>query len=208
MLSGRAAASAAACFFEAIRLVIVVMTRTPQMTPRETGIEITGTCTAGLVQGVQHQLDADEAEDDRQAVAEVDQLLQQAADEEVQLAQTHQGEGVGREDDVRVLGEAEDRGDRVQGEQHVGGADGEHDDHQRGQHALAVVLDEELGAVVLVGDAELLLDGLEEAVLLELLFLLVLAGLLDQLPRGVDEEGAEDEEDPGEAGDDRGSRRR
>ncbi|EME98888.1 Permeases of the major facilitator superfamily protein [Streptomyces mobaraensis NBRC 13819 = DSM 40847] len=64
-----------------------------------------------LVEGVQHQLDADEAEDHRQPVREVDQLPQQAAYQEVQLAQTHEGEGVGREDDVRVLGEAEDRRD-------------------------------------------------------------------------------------------------
>lgn len=64
-----------------------------------------------LVQGVQHQLDADEAEDHREPVREVDQLPQQAAYQEVQLAQAHEGEGVGREDDVRVLGEAEDRRD-------------------------------------------------------------------------------------------------
>lgn len=62
-----------------------------------------------LVQGVQDQLDADEAEDHREPVREVDQLPQQAPYQEVQLAQAHEGEGVGREDDVRVLGEAEDR---------------------------------------------------------------------------------------------------
>lgn len=44
-LCGRAASSAAACFLEAIRLVTVVTARTPQMTPRETGMEICGTCT-------------------------------------------------------------------------------------------------------------------------------------------------------------------
>ena len=76
-----------------------------------------------LVQRVQHQLHADEGEDDRQAVGEVDQPLEQAADQEVQLAQAHQREGVGGEDDVRLLGEAEDRRDRVEREQQVGGAD-------------------------------------------------------------------------------------
>ena len=168
-----ASASAAACFLEAIRLVIVVTTRTRADDAEGDRDGDLRDVDAGLVQGVQHQLDADEAEDDRQAVAEVDQLLQQAADEEVQLTQAHQREGVGREDDVRVLGQAEDRRDRVQREQDVGGADREHDDQHRGHDALAVLLDEQLGAVVPVGDAEALLDGLEQPVLLELLVLLV-----------------------------------
>lgn len=38
-------ASAAACFLLAMRLVIVVITSTPQMTARENGMETTGTCT-------------------------------------------------------------------------------------------------------------------------------------------------------------------
>ncbi|CAL2061615.1 hypothetical protein GPN2_12291 [Streptomyces murinus] len=161
---------------------------------------------ARLVQGVEHQLHADEAEDHRQAVREVDQLLQQAAEEEVQLAQAHQGEGVGGEDDVRVLGQAEDRGDRVQGEQDVGGADGEHHDQHRGHDPLAVLPDPQLGAVVPVGHAEPALRGLQQPVLLELLLTLVVgAGLLDELPGGPYQEGAEEVEDPGEAGDDRGS---
>ena len=56
-----------------------------------------------LVQRVQDQLDADEAEQDGQPVGEVDQPLEQAADEEVELPQAHQREDVGGEDQVGLL---------------------------------------------------------------------------------------------------------
>ena len=90
-------------------------------------------------------------EQDRQAVGQVDQPLEQAADQEVQLAQAHQREDVGGEDQVRLLGEPVDRRDRVEREQQVGRAEREdHDEHRRDQ-PLAVLLDEELGAVPLLG---------------------------------------------------------
>lgn len=59
---------------------------------------------------------------------------------------------------------------------------------------------------IAVGDAEAALGRLEQLVLLELLVLLVRPRFLDQLPGGVDEERAEDVEDPREVGDDRGAR--
>ena len=92
-----------------------------------------------LVQGVQDQLDADEGQDRRQAVGEVDQAVQQSVDQEVQLAQAHQRERRGGEDDEDVLGQAEDGRDRVQGEQDVRAADGHHDQQHRGQDLLAVL---------------------------------------------------------------------
>ena len=61
---------------------------------------------------------------------------------------------------------------------------------------LAVLLDEELGAVPLVGGREAPLDPLQEAVLLELV--VVAVALAGQLDRRVDEERAEEVEDPGE----------
>ncbi len=75
---------------------------------REGGADL-GHGHPALMQGMQHQLDPDEAKDHRQPVGEVDQLPQQAAYQEVQLPKPHQGKGVGGEDDVRILGEAEDR---------------------------------------------------------------------------------------------------
>ena len=92
-----------------------------------------------LVQGMQDQLHADERQDGRQPVGQVDQPVQQAVDEEVELAQAQQRERGGGEDDEDVLGQAEDRRDRVQREQDVGAADGHHDQQHRGQDPLAVL---------------------------------------------------------------------
>src|SRR5262249_55842533 len=83
------------------------------------------------------QLDPDEPEDARQALVQVDQPVEQATDQEVELAQPQQGEHVRGEDQVRLLGQAEDRRDRVQREQHVGGADRDHHDQHRGDHPAA-----------------------------------------------------------------------
>ena len=51
---------------------------------------------------MEHQLDADEREDERQPGGEIDEPVQQAGDEEEQRAQAEQGEGVGGEDDERL----------------------------------------------------------------------------------------------------------
>ena len=83
------------------------------------------------------QLGADEAEDHRQAVGQVDEPVEQAVEQEEQLPQAEQGEGVGGEDQVRLLGEAEDRRDRVDGEDQVGAADGDQGDDQRRDEPLA-----------------------------------------------------------------------
>ena len=77
------------------------------------------------------QLDPDEGEDDGQAGGQVDQPAQQAADEEIQVPQPEQREQVGGEDQERVAGEAKDRRDRVDGEQHVGHPDRDDQDEQR-----------------------------------------------------------------------------
>ena len=53
---------------------------------------------------------------------EVDQPVQQPLDQEEQGPQAEQREGVGGEDDERLLGHAEHRGDGVEGEQQVDAA--------------------------------------------------------------------------------------
>src|SRR4051812_18155217 len=75
-----------------------------------------------LVQRVQNQLHADEEQDEREPLRQVDQSLEQVAEQEVQLPQAHQRENVRGEHQVRLLGQAVDRGDRVQREDQVGGA--------------------------------------------------------------------------------------
>ena len=80
---------------------------------------------------MQDQFDADQPEDRREPVREEDQAVEQAVDEEVELPQAQQGEGGRGEDQVDVLGEAEDRRDGVDGEQHVGDPDRDDQDEQR-----------------------------------------------------------------------------
>ena len=96
------------------RLATVATASTPTMTTSESQIGISGTASIGsppLRNGsefsctrLEHQLDADEGQDHRQADGEVDQPLEQAAEQEVQLPQPHQREDVGGEDDERARG--------------------------------------------------------------------------------------------------------
>ena len=59
-------------------------------------------------------------------------------EQEVELAQAHEREGVGRDDDVGVRRDAEDRRDRVEREQEAGDRYGDHDEQQRGAQAATV----------------------------------------------------------------------
>ena len=99
------------------------------------------------MQGVQDQLDADEGQQHGQPDRQVDQALEQPADEEVELTQAHEGEDVGGEDEVGLLGEPVDRGDRVEGEEQVGRPQRHDDDEHRRHQPLGALVDEELGAV-------------------------------------------------------------
>jgi hypothetical protein len=78
------------------------------------------------------ELDPDEPEDDGQAGRQIHQPLQQPADQEIEVPQPQQREQVGGEDQERVPGKAEDRRNGVDGEQHVGHADRDDQDEQRG----------------------------------------------------------------------------
>ena len=77
------------------------------------------------------ELDPDEGEDGGQARRQIYQPVQQAADEEIQVPQAEQREQVGREDQERVVGQAEDRRNGVNGEQHIGHPDGDDQNEQR-----------------------------------------------------------------------------
>ena len=69
---------------------------------------------------------------------QVFELVDQVAEQEIQLAQTHQREDVRGEDDERIGRDAEDRGNRVEREHQVGDAQGDEDDQDRREHSLAV----------------------------------------------------------------------
>ncbi len=81
---------------------------------------------------LQEHLHADEGQDEHQRRLEVAELLHHRRQGEVQRAQAQNGEDVGREDDEGVLGDPEDRGDGVDGEDHVRGLHHHQRQEQRG----------------------------------------------------------------------------
>ena len=85
----------------------------PRITASEVQVEISGAHFDALatvdegqfvfVQGVEDELHADEGEDRGDPVVQVLELVDEVAEQEVELAQTHQREHVRGEDDERVL---------------------------------------------------------------------------------------------------------
>ena len=159
------------------------------------------------MQGVNDELEADEAEDDRQAVVEVDESVEQPVNEEVELAQAQQGEGVRGEDQEGLAGQGVDRGDGVDGEHDVGGADGDDAQHHGSNHGAPGVAVNDLAAHEAVGHGDDAGDELDEAA--GPVLLVIVVGLLDALPGlgegGPQEPGPEEVEHPGEVLDERGA---
>ena len=76
--------------------------------------------------GEEH-LRADPDENDREPVGEVGEPVHHPREEEVERPQAEEGKGVCGEDDERVVGDREDRGDRVDREDEVGGREDDDD---------------------------------------------------------------------------------
>ncbi len=104
------------------------------------------------VRPVQHELDADEAEDRGEPVLQVHQECQRALEHEVERSQTQEGEGVGGEDQVRIAGDAVDRRHGVDREHDVGGEHRDDHERQRGQNPPSAPSDAQPGTDVVVGD--------------------------------------------------------
>ena len=94
-------------------------------------------------------LDADVDEDDRQAVVEVAEAVLHAGQQEVQRAQTEDGEGVRGEHDELLAADGQDGRHRVDGEHHVGGLDQTSTANSGVARRLPFSLREQLLAVVL-----------------------------------------------------------
>ena len=103
---------------------------------------------------LEDELQPDEREDHGEAGREVDEPVEQAGDQEEEGAQAEQGEGVGREHDVAVFGDAEDRGNRVEGEENVAGADGQQGEEQRRQRPSSIPVADDAAVVVVGGDRQ------------------------------------------------------
>ena len=145
----------------------------------------------GFRQSLEHELHPDEAKDDRQAPVEVHDLREEPVEQEEELPQAHEGESIGREDEVGLFGEAEDRRDRVDGEEQIRGADRQHDEQHGRDMATSVETHGELCPVVLPSGRYSLLQPADERIALGIRLLAVAA---PDLHRGVEQQGSEEEE--------------
>jgi MFS family permease len=151
---------------------------------------------ADLVEVLDEQLDAHEAQHDGDRLVEVAEAADELLDQREQRAQAHQREGVGRPDRERVGGDREGSGDRVDGECDVGGHDrGQRHEHRRA-HAPAVLAREEPRAVELLADRQHPAHRPRRAALQRIE---VLVGSAENAPREEDERRAKQVDDPVEA---------
>src|SRR5690606_10509092 len=142
---------------------------------------------------MEDQLHADERENERNAVLEVHEAVDEIAEQEIELPQTHERENVRRENDERALRYAEDRRNRIDREHQIGRAQRDDHNQDRGEGLLAVDLRAPLAAVELLGDADPPAQERDDAVLGLLLVVMTRERLI---PGRVQQEGPEDVEDP------------
>ena len=142
-------------------------------------------------------------QDDAKAFGEINQPLQQTCEQEVQLSQAHQGEYVGGEHQVGLVGEPENRGNGIEREDQVGDAEREDDQKHRGHRPLRPLFDKQLETVPPVGGIQVVAsepDG-------RILHVRVMLGAACQPDRGVNQKCAEKVEDPREPLDGRRAKR-
>src|SRR5699024_5583217 len=159
-----------------------------------------------LLQRAHEHLDSDEPHDGGHTPTDGGQSIHQAGQQEVQLPQPHQRKGVGGEDDVDVLGQTEDRRDGVHRKDQIDHPDRQDDQQHRGDVPTAGQPHGQPGAVVVVGHRPKTPDQAYHRGLSEVLFLLItLHVVTDDLVGRVDEEGTEEVEDLAPGVDDLGA---
>ena len=79
---------------------------------------------------LEKHLPADENQHERQPELEVDELVDDAREEEIERAKSEHGADVRRIDDERIAGYGEDRRNRIRREDDVGRVDDEQDDKE------------------------------------------------------------------------------
>ena len=150
------------------------------------------------MQCLHNELDANEAQHHGKSKRQIHQLVEQLAKQEVQLLQAEQCEHIGREHNERILRQTENRRNGVKGKHHIGGADGQKDDQHRSPILGTVFDGTQLFSVILIGDLDHLAQCTNQAILM---IFLIFVSPSDQLDGGDDKKCAEQEEHPGEAGD-------
>ena len=159
---------------------------------------------------LEQHLDADEAQDDAQAIVKISEVAGDGGQGEVEGTEPEDGEYVGGEHDKRVAADGEDGGDRVDGEGHVGGLNHDEGDQQRRRQPFPTpglmgsrapgLLDKKLVFVHLVCDWEETLEDLYEDVIRRVY--MVVFHMPEHLDACIDEEDAEHRQYPLEACDD------
>src|SRR5690606_35177285 len=163
---------------------------------RQAGTDL-GDVDPVLVEGMQEHLDADDHHDRGEAPADVGQPVHQPGQQEVQDPQPEQRESVRGEHEVGVLGEPEDRWDRVDREDQVGDTDRDDHHEHRGDVTSSVEFHGQPRAVVAVAYRPHLPEHAhsETVGVVGLLFLRACDAVPDDLDRRVDEQRAEQVED-------------
>lgn len=145
---------------------------------------------------------ADKDEDDEDGVFEHGESFDDAGQDEIEGAETKDGEDVGGEDDEGVGGDAKDGGDGIDGEDDVGDFDDDECDEERGHEKFAVDALEEVHAFDFSGVTEVFHQEFGDPFVLGIGVVIAAEGGVDG---EIDEEDTEDPEYPVEAGDECGA---
>ena len=137
--------------------------------------------------------DADEAQDEGEAVFEEDETVGDIGKQEIHGTQPEYGEDVGGEDDEGVGGYGEDGGNAVHGEDDIAQLYHDEDEQKRGGDALAVFDGKEFFAFKLMADGDDFFKPAQNLVLREVLFF---GFRFHHMDAGIDEECAENVENP------------
>ena len=147
------------------------------------------------VHSVRNQLDANKRKDEGDSILEVLELVEQATEQEVELAKTHKRKHVCGENYERISCDSEDGRNRVEGKHDVGcGNRHEHDQH-RGEHLSAIDDRANLCTVVVLRNLDALAKPNDEFAFCIFFIIVRPEGLV---PGGVEQESTEDVEDGAE----------
>ena len=147
----------------------------------------------------QEHFEADEHQDDSNAVLEIFEVFREGGEGEIEGAKAENGENVARQDDERIARHAEHRRNGIDGENHVGQFDGEQCQKQRRGQAATGFDDEKFVAVKLVGHGKRLAHPTHDEILREIGLFVAVA---EHFCARVEQKQAEQPQNPLESVDD------
>ncbi len=141
----------------------------------------------------EEEFDADETEEDDEGVFEVAEPGDHAGQGEVHGAEAEDGEDIGGKDEEGFVGDGEDGGDGIDGEEYIGGFDNQEGEHKRGDGLFSVETGEEFFVVEVAGNGVNFTEESDHEVAVGANFFF--AGEED-FQGGEDEQSPEDVNDP------------